>query len=87
MPKHANPRDSAAVFCARHKWPCDRSSTNHFDEIAPPHCLIQGRDYAEWTQLEQGFVTSGMGFDGHFAQQQFQETDVRFGSLADIATD
>ena len=25
-----------------------------------------------------------MGFDGHFAQQQFQETDVRFGSLADI---
>jgi len=25
-----------------------------------------------------------MGFDGHFAQQQFQATNVRFGSKADI---
>jgi len=34
----------------------------------------------------QGFAICEMGCSGRFAQQQFLETDVRFGSKADIAT-
>jgi hypothetical protein len=35
-------------------------------------------------QLQQGFATGEMGFNSHFAQQQFMRPDVRFGSEADI---
>ena len=34
--------------------------------------------------LQQGFATSGMGPNQHFAQQQYSKADVRIGSLADI---
>ena len=37
------------------------------------------------TRLQQGFWTGGMGFNGHFAQQQSSKAHVRFGSKADIA--
>jgi hypothetical protein len=39
------------------------------------------------TQLQQGFTSGGMGFDCHFAQQQYSGVNVRFGSKADIARD
>jgi hypothetical protein len=35
-------------------------------------------------QLQQGFTTDEMGFRGQFARQQLKETDVRFGSKADM---
>jgi hypothetical protein len=37
------------------------------------------------SRLQSGSGRSGMGFNGHFAQRQFLETDVRDGSKADIA--
>ena len=36
------------------------------------------------SRLQSGSGRSGMGFNGHFAQRQFLETDVRDGSEADI---
>jgi hypothetical protein len=34
--------------------------------------------------LHQGFAAGEMGCRGHLAQQQFLETDVRYGSKADM---
>jgi hypothetical protein len=45
----------------------------------------KAQNYANNDGLHQGFATGEMGFNGHFAQQQFKEADVRFGSKADIA--
>jgi adenylate cyclase len=37
MPKHANPRDFSAVFCAHRKRPRDRRATHELDEFASSH--------------------------------------------------
>jgi hypothetical protein len=69
------------LLCARNERPRDRSATNYLDEIAPSHCLAQGRDYAITAEV-YGRRNRGRP---SFCGQQFQAVHVRFGSKADIA--
>jgi hypothetical protein len=72
---------------------CARAATGQADKAAIP-CInlrrriafARGQDYATTPPLHQAIVPGEMGFSDHFAEQQSETANVRFGSKATLST-